>query len=86
MPATEPRRSLDEIARLGQEAFDRHVRPALRPEDDGKFIVLDIDTGEYEMDADDYTAVMKMRDRKPTAETWLMRVGQKAAYKIRWNR
>jgi hypothetical protein len=86
MNAAEPRRSLDEIARLGREAFDRHVRPVLRPEDDGKFVAIDVDTGEYEIDADDYTAVTRMRGRKPTAETWLMRVGEKAAYKIRRDR
>lgn len=83
MNAMEPRRSLDEIARLGRQAYEHHVRPALRPEDNGKFVVVDVDTGDFEIDSDDYTAVMKMRGRKPTAETWLMRVGEKATYKIR---
>src|SRR5947208_2023864 len=39
MPATEPRRSPEEIARLGAEVFDRQVRPAIRPEDDGQFVL-----------------------------------------------
>jgi hypothetical protein len=62
------------------------VRPLLRPEDDGKFVALDIDTGEYEIDADDYTAVMRLRTRKPGAEIWLERAGQPAAYKFRHRR
>lgn len=86
MNTTDRRRSLEELSRLGQEAFERHVRPMLQPEDDGKILIIDVDTGEYEIDANDYTAVMRMRSRKPTAETWLMRVGQKTAYKIRCSR
>ena len=83
MPAIEPRRSPEEIARLGAEAFDRHVRPTLRPEDDGKFVAIDIGTGDYELDEDDYAAVTRLRGRRPTAEVWLGRVGQPAAYRMR---
>jgi hypothetical protein len=83
MPTTDPRRSLEEIARLGAEAFDRHVRPALRPEDDGKFVAVDIDTGDYEIDPDDYAAVTRLRNRLPSAEVWLGRVGEPAAYRMR---
>lgn len=86
MPTTEPRRGLEEVARLGAEVFDRQVRPALRPEDDGKFVAIDIETGDYELDADDYTAVTRLRARRPTAEVWLGRVGQPAAYQMRSNR
>lgn len=47
MPTTESHRTPEELARLGAAAFDRHVRPALRPEDDGKFVAIDVVTGEY---------------------------------------
>jgi hypothetical protein len=86
MPATERRRSLDEIARLGAEAFARYVQPARRPEDEDKFVAIDIDTGDYELDDDDYTAVMRLRHRRPTAEIWLGRVGQPEAYRMRQSR
>jgi hypothetical protein len=86
MPATEPHRSPEEIARLGAEVFDRHVRPALRPEDDGKFVAVDIETGDYELDGDDYAAVTWLRSRRPSAEVWLGRVGQPAAYRMRQGR
>ena len=83
MPATDPRHSPEEIARLGAEVFDRQVQPALRPEDDGKFIAIDIGTGDYELDEDDYAAVARLRNRRPSAEVWLGRVGQPAAYRMR---
>ena len=47
MPATESRRTPEELARLGSELFERRVRPTLRPEDDGKFVALDVQTGDY---------------------------------------
>ncbi|MCI0459710.1 MAG: hypothetical protein L0Z62_22395 [Gemmataceae bacterium] len=50
MPTTEPRRSPEEVARLGAEVFERPVRPALGPADDGKFVAVDIRTGDYELD------------------------------------
>jgi len=86
MPATEPRRSPEELARLGSEVFDHRVRPALRPEDDGKFVAIDIGTGDYEIDDDDYAAVSRLRSRNTEAEIWLERVGQPAAYRMRRGR
>ena len=86
MPATEPRRTPEELARLGSEVFERRVRPMLRPEDDGKFIALDVQTGDYEVDEDDYAAVSRLRARNPAAEAWLSRVGQPAAYRMRRDR
>lgn len=82
MPTTQPHRSLDELAALGEVIFDQQVRPALRPEDDGKFIAIDVETGDYEMDEDDYTAVAHLRARKPTADVWLMRAGYPTTYKM----
>ena len=86
MPPTESRHTHEELARLGADAFDRHVRPKLRPEDDGKFVAIDVVTGEYELDADDYAAVMRLRARLPSADIWLACVGQPTAYKLRRHR
>jgi hypothetical protein len=82
MPATEPRRTPEELARMGTGVFERRVRPMLRPEDDGKFVALDVQTGDYEVDEVDYAAVSRLRARNPAAEAWLSRIGQPAAYRI----
>jgi hypothetical protein len=81
--AAEPRPSLDELARLGAEIFDRRVRPAIQATDDGKFVAIDTKTGDYEIDADDYKAIMRLRARNPAAEIWLERIGQPTAYQMR---
>ena len=76
------RRPTDEVARLGTETYGRLVRPKLDPADDGKFVALDIPTGDYEIDEDDYTAFMRLRSRSPAAEIWLERAGRPTAYKM----
>src|SRR2546423_9099204 len=75
------KRTLDELARLGRDIFDRQVRCALRPEDDGKFVAIDVETGDYEIDEDDYAAIARLRSRKPAADVWLMRAGYPATYR-----
>ncbi len=82
MPAIESRRSPEELARLGAEVFDRRVRPALRPEDHNTFVAIDVGSGDYEIDDDDHAAVSRLRARRPSAEVWLERVGQPAAYRL----
>jgi hypothetical protein len=79
-PTTPPSR--EEIGRLGRDVFDRQVRPRLRPEDDGKYVAVDVDTGDYETDADDYTANMRLLARRPGARIWLTRAGHAAAYRM----
>lgn len=83
MPAAYRTRSPDDLARLGAEIFDRRVRPALRAEDDGKFVAIDVGTGEYEIDEDDFAAVARLRARLPQADIWLERAGQPTAYQMR---
>jgi hypothetical protein len=76
------KRTPDELNRLAQGIYDRKVRPVLKPEDDGKFVAIDVDTGDYVMDRDDHTAVMTLRARQPAADMWLMRVGYPTAIRI----
>jgi hypothetical protein len=75
-------RTLDELAALGGDIYDRQVRPALRPEDHGKFVAIDVGTGDYEIDEDDYTVIARLRSRNPAADIWLMRAGYPATYRI----
>ena len=76
------KRTLDELATLGVDIFDRQVRPALRPGDGGKFVAIDVETSDYEIDDDDYTAVARLRSRKPAADVWLMRAGDPTTYRL----
>ena len=82
MSASDTSHTREQLARLGAEIFDRQVRPALRPEEDGQFVAIDVRSGGYEIDPDDYTAVKRLRFRIPSAEVWLCRAGQSATYRM----
>lgn len=86
MPVAKAAPRPDELARLGSDIFTRLVRPSLRPADDGKFVAIDISSGDFELHEDDYTAVARLRTRYPAAVIWLERAGYPAAYQMRWGR
>jgi hypothetical protein len=79
---TNDKERLADEARLGQEAFDRHVKSKLRPEVDGKFVAVDLQSGTYEIDSDDYQATDRPIKRLPGARIWLLRAGQPTTYRI----
>lgn len=82
MTTLQPRYSKEEFARRGQKIYERDIHPHIGFSDEGKFVAIDIETGMYEMDADDYTATERLLSRKPDAQIWLVRVGHRAAYRI----
>lgn len=57
------------------------IRSTLEPAHDGAFVVLNLDTGEYEVDASDLAASDRARQRFGAAARLVtMRVGRLAAY------
>ena len=71
MPVIDKPRDLDEIARVGADLIARRIAPTLPPADADKSIAVDVNSGEYEVDDDDYTAVHRLRSRVAGAEVWL---------------
>ncbi len=76
------RHSREEFARRGQRIYEDTVHPRVTAADDSKFVAIDIETGTYEVDADDYTATERLLARLPDAQIWLARVGRRTAYQI----
>ena len=77
-----PPRSADEVARLGADLVRRVIGPALLAGDAGRFVCVDVDTGAYEVDDDDLSAVDRLRARRPGADTYLGRVGEAATFRM----
>ena len=69
------RDSQDEHAQRGDEIYERTVVPHLRPEDQGKLVLIDVESGDYEMDRNENTAFNRLLARRPDAQVWLRRVG-----------
>lgn len=77
-----PRYSKEEFARRGDEIYDRDILPKLKPEDDGKIVAIDIETGNYEIDRDVLTASDRLAARHSDAQIWLRRVGSTYVYRF----
>jgi hypothetical protein len=77
MTALQPRHSKEEFARRGDEIYERDIRPKLKPGDKGKFVLIDIETGAYEIDTDEITASDRLLTRYPEAQVWMKRVGSR---------
>jgi hypothetical protein len=82
MAAVSRRFSKDEFARRGDLAFESVVRPHLKPEDEGRFVAIDIDTSEFEIDGDELTACDRLRARIPKAQIWMVRVGSRYVHRF----
>jgi hypothetical protein len=74
--------SSEEIARRGEELYQQHIRAKVEADDRniGKIIVIDVKTGEYEIDDSGIAAIGRLRAKRPDAEPYAMRIGYDAVY------
>ena len=77
-----PRYSKEEFARRGDAIYERELRPILENGNEGKFVVIDIETGAYEIDADELAASDRLLARVPNAQIWLRRIGSRYAHRF----
>ena len=75
MPVSRPHYSKEEFARRGDEIYERDIRALVEPEHSGKFIVIDIETGTYEVDENELTASDRLFAQLPNAQAWTRRIG-----------
>jgi hypothetical protein len=73
--STGPRYSEAEFARRGEEVFERDIRPMLEGARPTDFVLIDIETGDYEIDPDEQAASDRLLARRPGAQVWMRRVG-----------
>ena len=69
-----------EIAARAETIYREQIQPLIETVRKGSFVVIDVDTGDYEIGAGDATATRRLLDRRPNAVTYGIRVGHRAAY------
>jgi hypothetical protein len=72
MATTKRRYSKEEFARRGDTLVESKVRPNLTAADEDKFVAIDIETGEYELDKNEMKAVERLRKRVADPQIWLV--------------
>lgn len=76
-----PRYSSHEIAERGRKLYEE-LRAQVEPGNIGKFMVIDVETGEYEIDRDELAALKRVKAKRPDGPRYLLRIGYQAAYHI----
>lgn len=66
-----------EMGQRAKAVYEHSIQSKLSSEDAGKYLVIDLDTGEYELDANDLEAVMRAYHKKPVANRYTIRLGHR---------
>jgi hypothetical protein len=74
MTVRQPQYSKEEFARRGDEIYESQVRSQVEEGNHGK---IDIDTGDFEIDAREIAACNRLESRHPDAQIWIVRVGSR---------
>ena len=72
-----------EIVQRGRALYEQKILADIDElTDKGNMLVINVETGEYEMDADDVAAAKQAKARFGDAPLFTMRVGHSAAYRL----
>jgi hypothetical protein len=63
----------------GQSLYESGIRRQVEPVHNGKFLALDVKTGDYAIDDNMLTALDRLRTRHPKAEIYVLRIGYPTA-------
>ncbi len=72
----------DPVARRGEELYEATIRAQVESRHQGKYIVIHVKTGEYEVDEDDLAAVKRAKARFGPDDLYTMRIGHSAGYRL----
>ena len=73
----------DDINERGEEIYKQRLRDLLETEENiGKLVSIDVDTGDYEVDADLLASGLRLQARRPQARMYGKRIGYDAVYAI----
>lgn len=67
--------STSDTAERGAKFYQQQLRALLEPEHNGKYVVIDVETGEYELDEDHLAASDRAAAKRPGAPLYATRVG-----------
>ena len=66
----------------GEAIYEQSIRGRVEGTAQGKIVVIDVESGDFEIDSDDASATARLLERCPDAVTFAVRVGQPAAYRV----
>ncbi len=74
--------TIDEICDRGEQIYEEQIRHRVEPLENGKFIVIDIESGDYEVAEEELDASHRVKARRPESVRFLAKIGCSAAYRL----
>ena len=71
-----------EVTDLAKAIYKEKIKSLVEPAENGKFIVIDVESGDYEIDEQILDALDRLQERQPNAATYAGRVGYPTAYDL----
>jgi hypothetical protein len=71
--------TIDEIAERGTQLYETKIRPLVEDGNVGRYLAIDVETGDYAVADQRHDAVTKVREKNPNAQMWGLRIGHIAA-------
>ena len=72
----------DRVAERGEAIYRERIRELVEPEHWGQFVVIDIETEDYEVHENDGTASKRLLARQPEGVLYGLRIGSPTAYHL----
>ena len=70
------------LASVGHAIYEEQIRQQVEPADEGKLVVIDVNTADYEIDANEAEAWLRLIQRQPEAVIWVERIGYPVPYRM----
>ena len=77
MAVPQPHYSKEEFAQRGDLIYQTQIRPQVELGNQGKIVAIDLETGDFEVDAREIAACNRLEARHPEAQIWIVRVGSR---------
>lgn len=75
----------EELARRGKELYESQIRRQVEPNNFGKIVAIDTETGAFEVADDTLVASDRLLERCPDAQTWFIRIGYRGVHRFGWH-
>jgi hypothetical protein len=77
MTIRQPRYSKEEFAQRGDTLYSSLIRSQVEEGNHGKIVAIDLETGDFEVDASEIAACDRLEVSHPDAQIWMVRIGSR---------
>jgi len=67
----------EKFALIGDQIYEQKLKGIIEDQHKGKFVAIDVNSEDFEIDAKEINAVDRLNIRHPNSQIWLKRIGSR---------